>query len=246
MSLTAALGTSLVNTRYILDEPSIGLHPRDIGRLTEVLQDLRDRGNTILVVEYDPQIVTSADWVVDLGPGPGAKGGRMVFFGPPEKLKLEGSSLTGRYLSGKDPLPLPPRRREVKPGNSLRIKKASQNNLKNLDVDIPLGLFVCVTAVSGSGKSSLVEEVLYRNLRPSGPLVPGRCEGIEGRELIGEVIMVDQRPIGKTPRSNPATYLKAFDPIREIFANTDLAQSRGYTRATSPLTSRGEGAGGKV
>lgn len=152
MSLTAALGTSLVNTLYILDEPSIGLHPRDIGRLTEVLQDLRDRGNTILVVEHDPQIVTSADWVVDLGPGPGAKGGRVVFSGPPEKLKLEESSLTGRYLSGKDPLPLPPRRREVKPGNSLRIKKASQNNLKNLDVDISLGLFVCVTGVSGSGK----------------------------------------------------------------------------------------------
>ncbi len=244
VSLTAALGTSLVNTLYILDEPSIGLHPRDIGRLTEILQDLRDRGNTILVVEHDPLLVSSADWTVDLGPGPGAQGGRVVFSGPPEELRLKGTSLTGRYLAGKDKLPLPPKRREVKPGNSLRIKKVSQNNLKDLDVDIPLGLFVCVTGVSGSGKSSLVEEVLYRNMRPRGSLVPGRCEEIEGRELIGEVIMVDQRPIGKTPRSNPATYLKAFDPIREIFANTDLGQCRGYTRATFSFNLEGGGVKG--
>jgi excinuclease ABC subunit A len=232
VSLTAALGTSLVNTLYILDEPSIGLHPRDIGRLTEVLQELRDAGNTILVVEHDPQLVSSADWVVDLGPGPGSQGGRVVFSGSPQGLMQEESSHTGRYLMGRESLPLPPRRRAVKPGNSLKIKKASQNNLKDLDVDIPLGAFVCVTGVSGSGKSTLVEEVLYRNLEPGGPLPPGRCEGIEGREIASGVLMVDQRPISRTPRSNPATYLKAFNLIREIYAHTDLAQSRGYTRAT--------------
>ncbi len=232
VSLTAALGTSLVNTLYILDEPSIGLHPRDIGRLSEILQDLRDRGNTILVVEHDPQLVSSADWVVDLGPGPGAQGGRVVFSGPPDELIRTRSSLTGRYLAGKDRLPLPSRRRKVEPGRSLRIKGASQNNLKSIDIDIPLGLFVCIAGVSGSGKSTLLEEVLYRNLRPNSSLPPGRCAGIEGRELVGEVLMVDQAPIGKTPRSNPATYLKAFDLIREIFAQTDMAQSRGYSRAT--------------
>jgi len=234
VNLTTALGTGLVNTLYILDEPSIGLHPRDIDRLIRILHSLRDQGNTILVVEHDPAIIRAADNIIDLGPGAGERGGKVVFHGPYDKLVERKRSLTGRYLSGKLSVSTPARRREVNKHRILKIVAAAEHNLKRVDVEIPLGLLVCITGVSGSGKSTLVEEVLYRNLRRAmgkPTAEPGACKAVIGHERIHDVILIDQSPIGKTPRSNPISYVKAFGPIREIFAKTYLAQKRGYSRA---------------
>ena len=236
INLTTALGTSLVNTLFVLDEPTVGLHPRDTGRVLGVLRRLRDAGNTLLVVEHDPQVMVAADRVLDLGPGPGERGGEVVFFGPPHDLTRAKQSLTGAYLSGKrrvttGGVPRPVTGREP----HLLVRGAAAQNLKRIDVRIPLNRFVCVTGVSGSGKSTLVEDVIHRGLlkrlgRPTEQ--PGACREIRGAGLIGEVVLVDQSPIGRTTRSNPASYVGAFDAIRKLFADEPLAKERGYTAGT--------------
>ena len=235
VDLTTAIGSSLVNTLYVLDEPSIGLHARDTERLLRILHRLRDQGNTVVVVEHDPAIIRAADHVIDLGPGAGERGGDLVFSGPPAALAGARASVTGAFLGGRRAIPVPAERRRLPPGLALRVRGASANNLQDVDVDVPLGCFVAVTGVSGSGKSTLIEDVLYRGLKkrrgePVG--IPGACREISGAERIAEVILVDQAPIGKTPRANPVTYLRAFDPIRACFAATDTARLRGYTAAT--------------
>ena len=232
VNLTTALGSSLVNTLYILDEPSIGLHPRDSRRLVRILQHLKANQNTIVVVEHDPEIMRQSDRILDLGPGAGERGGEVVYYGAPAGLLQEERSLTGQYLSGKRVIPVPAQRRPVRPGHAITIRGATQNNLKNLDVSIPLGLLVCVTGVSGSGKSTLVHEVLYNGLhkaRGSAAGPPGACRAIEGSTLLDDVVMVDQSPVGRTPRANPVTYVKAYDHIRRLFAATPAAQERGFT-----------------
>ncbi len=228
--LATQIGSSLVGVLYILDEPSIGLHQRDQVRLLGVLKRLRDLGNTVIVVEHDEETIRSADHVVDMGPGPGDKGGEVVFSGSPEELMRDERSLTGRYLSGKEVIPVPARRRPV--GEKfLVIRNASINNLKNIDVKIPLGVFTCVTGVSGSGKSSLIIDTLYRLLAQHLHHAPRRCvpvKGIEGVEYLDKVVHVDQMPIGRTPRSNPATYTGVFQPIRELFAQLPESRIRGF------------------
>jgi excinuclease ABC subunit A len=235
VDLTTAIGSSLVNTLYVLDEPSIGLHPRDTERLTRILHRLRDQGNAVVVVEHDSTIIGAADHVIDLGPGAGERGGAVVFSGPPATLSSARGSATADFLTGRRSIPVPGRRRAPLPTLALRIRGATANNLQNLDVDVPLACFVAVTGVSGSGKSTLIEEVLYRGLKkrrgtPVG--IPGPCRAIEGAERVAEVILVDQAPIGSTPRANPVTYLRAFDAIRASFAATEEARLRNYTAAT--------------
>ncbi|HYR96662.1 MAG TPA: excinuclease ABC subunit UvrA, partial [Candidatus Binatus sp.] len=235
VDLTTAIGSSLVNTLYVLDEPSIGLHPRDTERLTRILHRLRDLGNAVVVVEHDPTIIRAADHVIDLGPGAGERGGRVVFAGPPAALATATGSATAEYLTGRAAIPLPARRRKPIRGLALRVRGATANNLKDVDVELPLACFVAVTGVSGSGKSTLIEDVLYRGLKkrrgePVG--IPGACRAIDGAERVADVILVDQAPIGSTPRANPVTYLRAFDGIRACFARTEEARLRGYTPAT--------------
>jgi len=235
VDLTTAVGSSLVNTLYILDEPSVGLHPRDSQRLVRILQELRAKENTVVVVEHDPEIIREADHVIDLGPGAGERGGEVVFAGSYGDLLERSGSSTGAYLAGRRSIPLPARRRRVIPSLSVVVHQAAANNLKNLTIKFPLSRFVCVTGVSGSGKSTLIEDVLYRGLKKHlGQFVgtPGACERIQGAERIADVILVDQSPLGTTPRANPVSYLKAFDLIREIFAQTPVARLRGYSRAT--------------
>jgi excinuclease ABC subunit A len=241
INLTTALGTSLVNTLFVLDEPSIGLHTRDMGRVIQVLHRLRDAGNSLLVVEHDPQVMLAADRVLDLGPGPGERGGRKVFFGSPEALLRSPRSLTGRYLSGRKGVAL---EREARPPTArtpwLEILGAAEHNLKGIHVRIPLGRLVCITGVSGSGKSTLVQDICYRALRkltarPVEP--PGRHQAIRGHEHIADVVLVDQSPIGKTTRSNPASYVGALGPIRKAFAAQPLARERGYTAGTFSFNS---------
>lgn len=230
IQLATALGSNLVGALYVLDEPSIGLHPRDTSRLMEIMKTLRDLGNTVLVVEHDPEIMREADKLLDMGPGAGEHGGRIIYAGDLKGLVADPHSLTGRYLSGELQIPVPQERR--KPGKSwLRIRGARQHNLKSIDVDIPLGLMVCVSGVSGSGKSTLVHDVLYNALisRRGLPAPRAECERIEGDQQIGEIVLVDQSPLGRTPRSNPVTYIKAFDAIREAFAATPQSRKRGYT-----------------
>jgi len=230
IQLATALGSNLVGALYVLDEPSIGLHPRDTGRLIEILKTLRDLGNTVLVVEHDPEMMREADKILDLGPGAGEQGGRLVYEGGLAGLLADPHSLTGRYLSGSLEIPLPAERR--KPGKAwLRIRGAREHNLKSIDVDIPLGLMVCVSGVSGSGKSTLVHDVLYNALlsRRGVPAPRAQYERIEGDQQVAEVVLVDQSPLGRTPRSNPVTYIKAFDAIREVFAATPEARKRGYS-----------------
>ncbi|MFN8543229.1 MAG: excinuclease ABC subunit UvrA [Candidatus Binatia bacterium] len=235
VDLTTAVGSSLVNTLYVLDEPSIGLHPRDTERLVRLLQRLRDQGNTVVVVEHDPAIIRAADHVIDLGPGAGERGGTVVFSGPPAALDGARGSLTADYLTGRRTAARPGRRRRPIPGLSIHVRGASAHNLHDIDVELPLACFVAVTGVSGSGKSTLVDDVLYRTLmkRRGQPVgIPGPCRDIEGADRLSDVILVDQAPIGSTPRANPATYLKAFDGIRQAFARTEQARLHGYTPAT--------------
>ena len=231
VGLTTALGSRLVNTLYVLDEPSIGLHPRDVGRLIGVLRRITDAGNTVVVVEHDAGVIRAADHVVDLGPGPGERGGRVVFKGPVERLLASKRSLTGKYLSGAKSVPLPEARRSVTGAKKLTIRGASAHNLKELDVEIPLERFVCITGVSGSGKSTLVEEVLYRGLarlKGTSTVEPGAHKRIEGHKHVGEVVLVDQSPIGRTPRAVPATYMGAYQFIREALASTTEARRGGF------------------
>ena len=229
IQLATSLGSHLVGALYVLDEPSIGLHPRDTHRLIEILRSLRDLGNTILVVEHDPDTITAADTVLDLGPGAGELGGKLLFAGPQRDLLASPHSLTARYLNGELRIPVPALRRKPN-GRFLRIFGARSHNLRNLDVMIPLGMMVAVTGVSGSGKSTLVHDVLYKGLeiKRAGGNLRDICDRIEGDLGVTDVVLVDQSPIGRTPRSNPATYLKAFDAIREAFAATPEAKKRGF------------------
>jgi excinuclease ABC subunit A len=229
IQLATALGSNLVGTLYVLDEPSIGLHPRDTDRLIGILRNLRDIGNTILVVEHDPEMIRHADKILDLGPGAGEHGGRIVYAGDYEGLVKDSHSLTACYLTGEMTVPLALERR--KPGKRwLRIRGARQHNLKSIDVDFPLGLMVCVSGVSGSGKSTLVHDVMYNAIRSRrGNAAPkAELDSIEGDEKFSEVILVDQSPLGRTPRSNPVTYIKAFDGIREAFASTPEARKHHF------------------
>jgi excinuclease ABC subunit A len=227
VALTSALGSSLVNTLYVLDEPSIGLHPRDSHRLVRILKGLRDLANTVVVVEHDPEIIRESDFILDLGPKAGAEGGQLMYFGPTAGVD---GSLTGQYLRGLRRIQVPQRRRRPN-GQWLTIRGAAENNLKGIDVSIPLGLLVCLTGVSGSGKSTLAEEILYKAAKrtlgdPAGR--PGQYRTIEGITHIDDVVLVDQRAVGRTPRANPLTYTKAFDPIRKLLATTDDARERGF------------------
>ena len=230
IQLATSLGSHLVGALYVLDEPSIGLHPRDTHRLIEILKDLRELGNTLLVVEHDPDTILAADHILDLGPGAGEHGGSLLFAGSRDELLASQQSLTGRYLRGDLKIPIPPRRRKPQ-GKFLKIIGAHSHNLKSVDFTLPLGLLAAVTGVSGSGKSTLVYDVLYKALQAkrTGGNHREFCDRIEGDSAVTAVEMVDQSPIGRTPRSNPATYLKAFDPIREVFASTPEAKKRGFT-----------------
>ncbi len=230
--LASQIGAGLMGVMYVLDEPSIGLHQRDNARLLGTLRRLRDLGNTVIVVEHDEEAIWAADYVVDIGPGAGVHGGRIVAQGSPAEVAASAASLTGQYLSGRLSIALPAGRGPVRPDHSLRLEGASGNNLKQIDVEIPLGLLTCVTGVSGSGKSTLVNETLYRavarELSGAGE-TPARYRSLRGLQRIDKVINIDQSPIGRTPRSNPATYTGLFTPIRELFAATQEARARGYT-----------------
>jgi excinuclease ABC subunit A len=251
INLTTALGTSLVNTLFVLDEPSIGLHPRDMQRVIAVMKKLRDAGNSLIVVEHDPQIMLEADRILDIGPGAGERGGNIVFFGTPREIRADGKSLTGQYLSGRKKVTgrLKGKVEETVSGEVvadavsnrwLELQGAREHNLKNVDVRIPLKRLVCVTGVSGSGKSTLVEDVLYPALlkyRGKPTEAPGEFNGLRGAELIDDVVMVDQSAIGRTTRSNPASYVGAFDAIRALFATEPAAQERKYTAGTFSFNS---------
>ncbi len=229
--LASQIGSGLVGVMYILDEPSIGLHQRDNQRLLDTLHRLRDLGNTVIVVEHDEDAIRQADHVLDLGPGAGIHGGRIVAQGTPAQIEASPASLTGQYLSGRKRIEIPDKRRRNEPKQQLTLRGASGNNLKHIDVSFPVGLLTCVTGVSGSGKSTLVNDTLYRVVARSLDLVaeqPAACAGVEGLGAIDRVIDIDQSPIGRTPRSNPATYTGLFTPIRELFAGTAEARSRGY------------------
>ena len=231
INLATSLGSSLVDTLYVLDEPSIGLHSRDNLRLINILRQLRDQGNTVLVVEHDEDMIRVGDTIIDLGLGAGEQGGRVVFAGSLENLLQDQRSLTAKYLRGDLAIPVPSTRRRGS-GQKLRLLGAAEHNLKNIDVEIPLNTLTCITGVSGSGKSTLVHDVLYaavKRAKGGSERRAGAFRKLEGAEFVSDVVLVDQTPIGRTPRSNPVTYLKAFDPIREIFAATKDAKSRGLT-----------------
>ena len=240
--LASQIGSGLVGVMYILDEPSIGLHQRDNQRLLDTLTRLRDLGNTVIVVEHDEDAIRQADHVVDLGPGAGIHGGRVVAQGTPAEIEASPDSLTGQYLSGRRRIPVPPVRTPVQPGRALRIVGATGNNLRDVTAEIPLGLLTCVTGVSGSGKSTLVVDTLYRHVtatlqESSTDAAP--CRAIEGLEQVDRVIDVDQSPIGRTPRSNPATYTGLFGPIRELFAEVPESRARGYDPGRFSFNVRG-------
>ena len=229
IQLATSLGSHLVGAMYVLDEPSIGLHPRDTQRLIDILKSLRDLGNTVLVVEHDPDTIQAADRVIDLGPGAGELGGKLLFSGTYEEILKDSKSITGKYLSGEARIPVPATRHKPA-GKFLRLYGATLHNLQNVDLMLPLGTLTVVTGVSGSGKSTLVHNVLYRALlaKRNSASIKEFCDRLDGDEQIKEVIIVDQSPVGRTPRSNPATYMKAFDAIRDVFAETPDAKRRGY------------------
>src|SRR5207248_10095792 len=256
VNLTTCLGASLVNTLFVMDEPSVGLHPRDVGRLVRVMHNLRDKGNTLLVVEHDEQIIRAADNLIDIGPGRGERGGELVFSGTLDELvgqtlrlpdsraasdalALQSQSLTRDYLTGDKSIPLPKSRRKF--SSAVKITGATQHNLKNVDLEIPLGVFTCVTGVSGSGKSTLIQDVLYRNLLRSKGQVsehePGACRSLTGAHRFDEIVMVDQSPLARTPRSTPILYLGLYDRVRELFAATPEAQAQGLTASAFSFNS---------
>ena len=239
--LATQIGSSLMGVLYILDEPSIGLHQRDNHKLLNTLKNLRDLGNTVIVVEHDEDTMREADFLVDIGPGAGVHGGEVVFAGPPQEIESDEASLTGQYLSGRRKVEVPEKRRKGN-GKFLEIRGAQQNNLKNVNVKIPLGEFVCVTGVSGSGKSSLINEILYKKLAAElnrAHAHPGRHKEIRGLEHLDKVIQIDQSPIGRTPRSNPATYTGLFNDIRELFASTQDAKMRGFNASRFSFNVKG-------
>ena len=239
--LATQIGSSLVGVLYILDEPSIGLHQRDNAKLIDTLKGMRDIGNTLIVVEHDEETMLNADYIVDIGPGPGEHGGEVVFAGTPEEIMTDENSITGKYLSGREYIAVPAKRRETGE-NWLQIRGARANNLKNVNVDIPLGVFTCVTGVSGSGKSSLVNEVLKKTLLRDlnrARMRPGEHDEILGIDKLDKIIDIDQSPIGRTPRSNPATYTGLFDLIRDVFAQTPDAKMRGYTNGRFSFNVKG-------
>jgi len=228
--LATQIGSSLTGVLYVLDEPSIGLHQRDNEKLINTLKHLRDLGNTLIVVEHDEDTMRAADHIVDIGPGAGIHGGHVVFSGDLESLKKCENSVTSDYLTGRKKIPVPEKRRKGN-GNFLTVKGAAENNLKNINVKIPLGTFACVTGVSGSGKSSFVNDILYKvlaNKLNRAKTIPGKYKSVEGIENLDKIINIDQAPIGRTPRSNPATYTGVFNDIRELFASTKDAKMRGY------------------
>ncbi|MGN0331029.1 MAG: excinuclease ABC subunit UvrA [Kineothrix sp.] len=238
--LATQIGSGLVGVCYILDEPSIGLHQRDNDKLLNTLQSLRDMGNTLLVVEHDEDTMLAADHIVDIGPGAGSHGGQVIAQGTAEEIMKIEESVTGQYLSGRKRIPVPEQRR--KPTGTLTVVKAEENNLKKINVDFPLGVLTCVTGVSGSGKSSLVNEILYKHLARAlnrARTIPGKHEKIIGVEQLDKVIDIDQSPIGRTPRSNPATYTGVFDQIRELFASTSDAKARGYKKGRFSFNIKG-------
>jgi excinuclease ABC subunit A len=238
--LATQIGSGLVGVCYILDEPSIGLHQRDNDKLLATLKHLRDLGNTLLVVEHDEDTMYAADWIIDIGPGAGSNGGEVVATGTAEDIMNVAESITGQYLSGKKSIPIPDIRR--KPNGWLEVKGAAENNLKNVDVKIPLGVMTCVTGVSGSGKSSLINEILYKKLAKKlnrARTIPGKHDRILGIEQLDKVINIDQSPIGRTPRSNPATYTGVFDLIRDLFASTSDAKARGYQKGRFSFNVKG-------
>ncbi|MFR9058624.1 excinuclease ABC subunit UvrA [Eubacterium callanderi] len=239
--LATQIGSGLVGVLYVLDEPSIGLHQRDNQKLLKTLRRLTDLGNTLVVVEHDDETMEEADWIVDIGPGAGVHGGEIIAEGTVEDIKKVPESITGQYLSGKKQIEVPKERRDGK-GTAITIKGASQNNLKNIDVSFPLGKFICVTGVSGSGKSTLVNEILYKGASQKlyrSFKKPGKYKSIEGLDEIDKVIAIDQSPIGRTPRSNPATYTGVFDMIRDLFAKTPEAKARGYKKGRFSFNVKG-------
>lgn len=238
--LATQIGSGLVGVAYILDEPSIGLHQRDNDKLLKTFKHLRDLGNTLIVVEHDEDTMKEADYIVDIGPGAGEHGGEVVAAGTAKEIMKNKKSVTGAYLSGRKKIPVPEERRE--PKGFLKILGARENNLKNIDVEIPLGVMTCVTGVSGSGKSSLVNEILYKALAKElnrARTIPGKHTRIEGLEQVDKVINIDQSPIGRTPRSNPATYTGVFDLIRDLFAATADAKARGYKKGRFSFNVKG-------
>ncbi len=240
VNLTTCLGASLVNTLFVMDEPSVGLHPRDVGRLIRVIHNLRDKGNTLLVVEHEEAIIRSADHLIDIGPNRGEQGGELVFEGSRDELMAsDNGSLTADYLSGRKSIPVPKSRRKF--SAVLKVTGARENNLRNVNVDVPVGVFTCVTGVSGSGKSTLIHEVLYRNLlrakgQPSDQ-EPGACKSVSGAHRIGDVVMVDQSQLARTPRSTPILYLGLYDRVRELFAALPEAQAQGLTASAFSFNS---------
>jgi len=239
--LATQIGSGLMGVLYVLDEPSIGLHARDEAKLIDTLKRLRDLGNTVIVVEHDESMMRSADYIIDIGPGAGEHGGYLVAVGTPEEIMKCKDSITGQYLSGEKSIPIPPVRRSPN-GKYLTIVGAKEHNLKNITVNIPLGLLVLITGVSGSGKSTLVNDILYKALMKElykSRVIPGKYDRIEGLENIDKVINIDQSPIGRTPRSNPATYSGVFDDIRKVFAETHDAKIRGYKPGRFSFNVRG-------
>ncbi|MBQ2178482.1 MAG: excinuclease ABC subunit UvrA, partial [Oscillospiraceae bacterium] len=239
--LATQIGSSLMGVLYILDEPSIGLHQRDNDKLLATLKRLRDLGNTLIVVEHDEDTMRAADYIIDVGPGAGVHGGHIVAAGTPEEIMADENSLTGQYLSGKKKIAVPAQRRAGN-GKVLTVRGARENNLRDIDVSIPLGTFTCVTGVSGSGKSSLVNEILYKKLGADlnrMKVHAGRHRAIEGEEHLDKVICIDQTPIGRTPRSNPATYTNVFNDIRDLFASTPDAKAHGYGSGRFSFNVRG-------